>query len=358
MAVDDAYSRYVVGLKPAMYLRFRSVVVGQTAAQNEVSDNPVLFSGALGASHIGANALPPALVGGGATSLQFRSSLFAWIGGYPGTGSINTQACRVPNSQAMSLNFWYRNPSSPGAVNQRLIGLAMAEQWTAGSSAGLSVFGWNSADNGLLEVPFKKHSTLLGTSNMADVGLSNTWRYLSNLSNNTVNTVHMATITFDVGRIAQYRDGELMRDFVWNPDDYRVLTGASTHGGRSTLGCGVTYGNTRFEYSTADMSEYSSHYKVLSEREIRELYSLGANGIYTREIAGTVTDGVGMGIARLVRAHSQTTGKFLNETTSASDGTFTLDVPDTGEAMYLVAFDDITTDPDYNASIQANVVAT
>lgn len=76
------------------------------------------------------------------------------------------------------------------------------------------------------------------------------------------------------------------------------------------------------------------------------------HGVQTRRyVSGTVKQDTTL-VSRLVRAYNRATGEMLaSGTSSGVDGTFSLDVgPFTGK-VFVIAFDDTGTAPDYNAAI-------
>lgn len=71
----------------------------------------------------------------------------------------------------------------------------------------------------------------------------------------------------------------------------------------------------------------------------------------TYSVSGTVKEG-GVGVARVVRAYRRDTGEFVGETTSAGDGTFSLQSAHAGNRqIYVIALDALGSAPDYNAQI-------
>jgi hypothetical protein len=57
-----------------------------------------------------------------------------------------------------------------------------------------------------------------------------------------------------------------------------------------------------------------------------------------------------VGVVRTVRAYRRVDGLLLGQTTSAADGTFSIDCGDAGPVICM-AFDILTGAPDYNAKI-------
>ena len=69
------------------------------------------------------------------------------------------------------------------------------------------------------------------------------------------------------------------------------------------------------------------------------------------DIAGTVKQG-GVNVARTVRAYCRLTGEPLGEAVSnASTGAFSINARGRTDYAYVIAFDDLTQSPDYNAVI-------
>jgi len=69
------------------------------------------------------------------------------------------------------------------------------------------------------------------------------------------------------------------------------------------------------------------------------------------KLSGTVLE-KGSPVERIVRAYHRETGAFVKETLSDSiDGSFEM-ILDNDDEHYVIAFDDITLSPDYNALIQ------
>ena len=69
-------------------------------------------------------------------------------------------------------------------------------------------------------------------------------------------------------------------------------------------------------------------------------------------ISGTVKE-EGTGVSRTVRVYLRSTGELVGETTSASDGTFS--IPAIEDEHYVVALDDTSDSTDYNAQIYDRV---
>lgn len=70
-----------------------------------------------------------------------------------------------------------------------------------------------------------------------------------------------------------------------------------------------------------------------------------------RFLAGTVME-LGVPVRRLVRAYHRKTGDLIGETYSdTTTGAFSLESKGWGDACYVIAFDDLTDTPDYNAKI-------
>lgn len=381
MAIDDAYSKYVMTLKPQSYLRFRDVATGHVVALDEVRAGPGVGANAtypsrgvynktLTASNVGSGVFLPGLTS--SAFLQFRNDLRVVMSTTtPGASTTLSEVLtdnswapinRRVNPQSLTVNYWYRVPSSQGAVNDRLFAISSYDLNNATATrslTGVHMFSWNSgADNGLVEMCFRKPSGLIGTGYLLNMGNNETYRYLSNQTNNTVNTIHMATLVLEFDRAKLYRDGVIQQEFTWNPDDYRLLTLAPTNWG---LGCGAwsdADNSGLNDYATADVAEFSLHTKSLSSVEIAELYKLGTTGTHTRAITGSVVDGAGNPLARTVRAHYQKNGAVVGEAVSNASGAFSIPVPASAvDPIYLLAFDDLGTAPDYNAAIQSGVVA-
>lgn len=389
MAIDDAYSRYVMTLKPARYLRFRDVAVGHRAVRDEVPCGPngervskcALYSTTT-ASHIKAGSLLPAFPGG--TSFCFAGNqqvVLASDGDFSGDPDTTSLTSRryggkqsAPSQWDMTFNFWYRNPVVPSSgVNERLLCMPMAERYQYNNSGydfllATSFFNWNASNgsNMLVELMYKKPAQLLGTGFFANIGNSENYRNFAKLGAAIAqNVVTMGTMRFTHDSFALFRNGVVQNSFTWDHKKYALMLPA---GNSYVLGSAIQNsvstvfaGYAAHDWSTADISEFSWHDRALSDVEISELYAMGATGQFSRKIVGTVTDSVGVGLSgRLVRAHRTSgyyAGDVLGEATSAVDGTFTLYTPAgyTG-STYVLAFDDLGVAPDYNAAIQHRAV--
>lgn len=89
------------------------------------------------------------------------------------------------------------------------------------------------------------------------------------------------------------------------------------------------------------------------------MHGLKLNGVdyayklYTgplKTLSGTVKEN-GVNVIRNVRAYNRLTGKIIGETTSASDGTFSINTAGYTNQCYVVALDDLTAGVDLNAQI-------
>lgn len=355
MAVDDAYSRYVMTLEPMKYMRFRDVAVGNTVATDEVyqGGNTAAYSRTLVSNDVGAAALPPGLAGG-ATCLKFGySNLRLFLGGpytlYPHTGY-------------MTANYWYKNPTDPGAVNKRLLNMITGNESASGYRHALCLFSWNSIDNGLCEIPFRNPNALIGAGVYdPNPGGSVYYRYMAYPAGVAVGTVTMLTARINLldNTMALFKNGVKQFEFTWPFGVYRPMQAAHGNNYQWLLGSGYN-GTSYYDYSTAEVSEFSLHNRPLTDEEILDLYTLGTTGHLPRVFEGTVTDILGNPLARMVRAHKITNGDLLWETTSSAiDGSFSSYSPSAykGE-VYVLAFDDLGVAPDYNAAIHAGVVPT
>lgn len=74
-----------------------------------------------------------------------------------------------------------------------------------------------------------------------------------------------------------------------------------------------------------------------------------------RYLAGTVTEN-GVGVARVVRAYRRDTGALLNQTTSAADGTFSMDSASYEGECTVIALAALDSPPAYNAVIFDGVI--
>ena len=364
MAVDDAYSRYVMTLDPTMFLRMRDVTAGGVWATNEVGGGPgrtewnakrFYYQGPAAGAILTGSLLPS-----GATAKIFNpvtvSNNNIVLGGGDWWDSITNYtppyAHKADFHNGFSINFWYRNTVNHGAVNHRLFCSNVAE---ALQLPHLSLFSWNSSDNMLVELLFKRRNDILGTSAWVNRGNNENYRYLSAKAANAINTVNMYTFTLTEDTMALYKNGDYQSSYTWDKSTYRPMLASSSWwlGGYAAFG---QYGD--FDKALCQWGEMSMHSRALTGLEVAELYAVGLTGLHTRAITGTVTDILGAGLSRLVRAHAQTDGRLLAETTSAGDGTFTLKTPAPYVgAIYVVAFDDLGIAPDYNAAITSNVVA-
>jgi hypothetical protein len=340
-------------LEPMKYFRFRDIAIGQTVATNEVAQPSAAWTTTIAAGHVGAAALPPALAVGGAKCVKFGTSNLRL--------QMGNEHTYHPDIKYMTMNYWYRNPTSPGAVNQRIVSIPCAE-WSSGSLRPVHCFfNWNNVDNGLVESIFRNPTVALGAAYWANEGNSASYRYLAYPASVAVNNVTMVTYRFNMkdSTMAVFKNGVKQNEFTWPYGRYRPLRGGDiSYSGQWILGSGYN-GSSYFDYSTAEMSEFSLHNRPLTDEEIFELYSLGTVGHFSRTFVGTVTDGLGAGISRMVRAHKHTNGDLLWETTSDGAGDFSVYSPSSykGE-IYVLAFDDLNLAPDYNAAIQARVVPT
>lgn len=120
--------------------------------------------------------------------------------------------------------------------------------------------------------------------------------------------------------------------------------------GDMNIGAGF-YSNAVVDWAGASMAHVAFFSKALTAGDIARLYSVGTSNTGHTKVVGTVRNGAGIGVARIVRVYSRATGRLLGDTTSASDGTYSC--PLYGgelEQVFVLALDDDTA-PDYNAPI-------
>ena len=120
--------------------------------------------------------------------------------------------------------------------------------------------------------------------------------------------------------------------------------------GPMALGTGY-YRNSVADFAGVSMAHVAFFPRALTPTEIARLYSVATSNSGHTKVTGTVRDGAGVGVARVVRVYARGDGRLLGETTSASDGFYTC--PLFGgelEEVYVLALDD-DSPPDYNAPI-------
>jgi hypothetical protein len=378
MAVDDAYSRYVMTLNPCRYLRLRGLTVGDRAVVDEVPcgvngeyPSRVRTRNTLTAAHVISGSLLPAFPGGTRIRFNGDNGLYPICGGGHDTtasSALTTNYYGVKKSAPamtnFSANFWYQNNVNPGAVNQRILCFTTLDNVNNGYSpftALLHLFNWNSTDNMLVESTFVRRATLLGTGFITNPGNNEMYRYWAK-SGNVLGTPHMMSVSVTPDSLRMFRDGVNYADFTWNPDHYRMYR---PQGKTLALGHGIWQsaeaslsGYGTWDYSTADMSEFSLHNRALTDLEIAELYRVATTGQFSRKVVGKVVDVLGAPLlGRLVRIH-RSDGGVLGEATSDVNGDFIVYTPASYiGTSYAVAFDDLGIAPDYNAAIQTNVVS-
>ncbi len=393
MAVDDAYSRYVMRLQPARYLRFRDIAVGHKACSNEVPFSEHLglaaeasrcaYRSTLTGSHVVSGSLLPAFPGG--TSLALASGQLVILTHNPPSGGLdaspslaltNNYYCRPAsfvNSLNFSVNYWYKNPSSGGTGYQRMVYIPTAMNHTTDNRSydAFSTYNWHGgtqSDIALCRMHFKRRNLSLGGSYTPNMGNSETFRHMSAASSYAVGSVNMLTFVKSAEFTELYMNGVLQQRFTWQKRTYGMsaITYANDNTAACVIGAAVETpinyyglgGSVAYEYSAAHISEFSLHDRALTASEVAELYSLGTTGAYTRRITGYVLDGAGAGISnRLVRAHGRKYGDVLGEATSQGDGSFEVSVPSTAiDGVYVLAFDDLGVAPDFNAAIKSDLV--
>lgn len=370
-------------LDPARYIRFRDLAVGHRCATDEVpcGVNGEWFSAChyrttLTASHAlssGTGSLLPAFPGGtrfnpAGNNQCFPVSDYTGADGAAAALTSNYYATKrsAPSVKNSTVNFWYRNNSSPGAVNQRMFCIPIGESLNNGYTPLIpmvSMFTWGGADDMLLEMLYGKRNRVLGTAYYSPMPNNETYRYFSAPSSNTLGTVHMFTLRMGLNSMTAFRDGVKYADFTWDENAYQMMkpyvnSAVIGSGGTNSPGAMLQgYGNV--DYCTSDISEFSWHDRMLTDAEVVEIYRLGTTGQLSRKFVGTVTDGVGAPLSgRLIRAHKASNGDVLGEGTSLIDGTFTVYASGAfSGAAYILAFDDLGIAPDYNAAIQSNIIS-
>ena len=184
-------------------------------------------------------------------------------------------------------------------------------------------------------------------------GTSNTTTSLHRIGNSryamALGTTYHIVVVVDVstspGTLSAYMNGSLAGSSTLPAGAYPV-----PGYGQMVLGAGY-YGGTVGDYAGVSMAHVAFFPRALTPTEVARLYNVAVSNTGHTKISGTVRDGAGVGVARVVRVYSRASGQLLGETTSASDGTYTC--PLYGgelEEVFVVALDD-DAPPDYNAAI-------
>lgn len=161
-------------------------------------------------------------------------------------------------------------------------------------------------------------------------------------------TYHLAVVvdlSVSPGTLSVYINGSLAGSSSL-PSNAHIVPGK----GNMVLGAGFYNGNVA-DYAGVSMAHVAFFSRALTSSEISRLYSVAMSNTGYTKITGTVRDGAGVGVARVVRVYSRADGRLLGNTTSASDGTYAC--PLFGgelEEVFVIALDDDSA-PDYNAAI-------
>lgn len=161
----------------------------------------------------------------------------------------------------------------------------------------------------------------------------------------TYHIVVVVDVSTSPGTLSMYMNGSLAGSSTLPAGAYPV-PGFD----QMVLGAGY-YAGSVVDYAGVSMAHVAFFPRALTPTEIARLYSVATSNSGHTKVTGTVRDGAGVGVARVVRVYARGDGRLLGETTSASDGSYTC--PLFGgelEEVYVLALDD-DSPPDYNAPI-------
>lgn len=350
MAINDAYSKFIwnedsPSLRPVLYWRCLEAA-GTGGPYEELTglNGATLYSRNLAyvASTTSGDKASGIVPGFPTNSYMRFSSSGNYISAAVYSSGWRSVYPNVPIQDRFSAEMWLKTSATP-ATGTHTLARAMRS-----GELGLGKVAW------VLDVSGGYLRLSVSLRALNDTSLSSDFsRYVVSNTPFSSSTSYYIAFSVSPGSAKLYLDGQLVASTTWNSEKYAIP--APCRSGMEYGPNGYLYGYTAHPWWFGEIALYGYD---LSPLQIMDRWYLGKYGYHARVIMGSVVDALSSPLARMVRAHDNTTGRLAGETTSGEDGVFLLRVPRSlGGPFNVVAFDDINAAPDYNAVVKSSVVA-